>query len=116
METLSKILWVLVVILILIIAVKIVPIYHKAYSMRKLCQDYVDRQHRYGSEYITTRLNEEFDRIGIPKNQRDHKITVTEDAIILEIFYEDNANFFDYYDRDFKFYHQCEGVTESVVQ
>lgn len=116
MDTLSKYFWILVVVILFVIGYKIVPIYYNYFSIRSICQEQVDRYHKYNKTYINKRLEERFARLGIPKNKRNHSITVTDEAVYIDIHYEDTANFFDKYTKKFVFDHRCEGVLESVIQ
>ena len=115
METVSKYFWILVVIILFIIGYQVAPIYYNYFSIRSICQEQADRYHRYNKSYISNRIEEKLSALGIPKNQRRYNITVTDEAIYIDMYYEDVANFFDRYSKKFVFNHRCEGVLESVL-
>ena len=115
MDLLKKVFWTLFLVLLFIVAAKVGPIYYKAFSLGSLCKDHADIYHRYSKSYVTKVLNEELDKLGIPKKQREILLTKSLESITVEIYYEDQANFFDYYKKDFVFIEQCEGVLDSVI-
>ena len=115
MDLMKKVFWTLFLVVVFIIAAKLGPIYYRAFSLNGICQHHADIFHRYNKRYVQQVLNEELDKLGIPKNQREILLTKTKDNITVEIYYEDQANFFDYYKKDFEFIEQCEGVMDSVI-
>ena len=115
MDLLKKVFWALFIAAIAIILIRIGPIYYKAHAIKGLCKEHADIYHRYSSKYIKTVLNEELDKLGIPRNQREIALSKTKEKITLEIYYEDEANFFDYYKKDFFFLEECSGVLDSVI-
>ena len=115
MDLLKKVFWTLFLVALFVVAAKIGPIYYKAFSLGGICKENADIFHRYNAKYVKQNLNEELAQLGIPKNQRETKLTKTKDNITIEIYYEDQANFFDYYKKDFEFYTECEGVLDSVI-
>jgi hypothetical protein len=53
--------------------------------------------------------------LGIPKDKREHTVTLTENAVVVTISYDDTADFFGKYQKDFSFYYECEGELKSVL-
>ena len=102
-------------VVVLIVGYKVVPIYYRALSLEGICQENADLFHRYSTRYIKQKLKEDLDNIGIPRNQRETALTKTKENIIVEIYYEDTADFFGYYKKDFVFVNECKGVLTSVV-
>lgn len=115
MDTLSKFFWVLVIVIMFIASFKVFPIYYNYLSIRSICQEQADRYHKYNKAYINKRIEEQLQKLEIPKNQRSHSITVTDEAVYIDIYYKDVANFFDKYQKNFTFNHRCEGVISSVL-
>ncbi|MGI9535318.1 MAG: hypothetical protein ACR2NW_10250 [Thermodesulfobacteriota bacterium] len=115
MDLLKKVFWILFLAALFIVAAKIGPIYYRAFSLSGICQHHADIFHRYNKKFVQTRLNEELDKLGIPKNQREIHLSKTKEKITVEIYYEDQANFFDYYKKDFVFIKECDGVLDSVI-
>ena len=111
----KKLFWILFLAIVFVILYQLVPIYYKALSLDGICQQNADIFHRYNKGYTKTRLSEDLDKIGIPPKQRETAITVTKDNVIVEIYYEDTADFFGYYKKDYVFVEECEGVLSSVV-
>lgn len=116
MDTLSKYFWIIIIATLFVIGYKIAPIYYNYFSIRSICQEQVDRYHKYNRNYINKRVEEKLTRLGIPKDQRSHNITVTDEAVYIDIHYEDIANFFEKYKKKFVFDHRCKGVLESVLE
>ena len=113
---LKKLFWTIFLVLIFIIGFKLVPIYYAAISLEGICQENADLYHRYSKNYILTKINEELDHLGIPKNQREVAVTKTKEDVLVEIYYEDTADFFGYYTKDYVFIRECSGVLTSVVK
>ena len=111
----KKLFWILFLVIFFVIAYQIVPIYYKAMSLEGICQKNADIYHRYTKNYTKQMLKEDLDRLGIPQNQRETAVNATKDSVIVEIYYEDTANFFNYYKKDFVFVRECEGVLSSIV-
>ena len=103
MDLLRKVFWTVFLVLLFIIAAKIGPIYYKAFSLHSICQDNADIFHRYSGTYVRNVMNEELDSLGIPKDQREIALSKTKENITIKIYYEDQANFFDYYTKDFDY-------------
>lgn len=114
MEFYKNIFWGLIILLVLIAAFKIVPIYYRANEIRNICNENADLYHKYNKKYITNVIEEELARLNIPRENVQYQLTKTEDAIFIEFLYEDTANFFDRYKKDFEFYFECEGVLSSI--
>ena len=112
---LKKFLWTLFLVFIFIFAYKVVPIYYKAFALEGLCKENADLFHRYNKTYISKKMDEELERLGIPKKQRETALTKTKDEIVVEIYYEDTADFFGYYRKNYVFIEECEGVLRSVI-
>jgi len=115
MDLLKKVFWTVFLVLVFIIAAKIGPIYYKALSLPGICKESADIYHRYNKSYVKQQLNDQLDNLGIPKDQREIAMTKTKHNISVEIYYEDQANFFDYYKKDFEFLTECQGVLDSVI-
>ena len=111
----KKLFWILFLAIFFVIAYQLVPIYYRAISLEGICQKNADIYHRYNKDYTMQRIIEELDNLGIQKKQREIAITLTKENVIVEIYYEDTANFFDYYKKDFVFVRECEGVLSSIV-
>ena len=111
----KKLMWTIFLVIVFILGYKLAPIYYRAFSLESVCQVNADLFHRYNAAYITQRLSEDLDRLGIPKNKRETALTKTKEAIIVEIYYEDTADFFGYYKKDYVFIEDCEGVLTSIV-
>ena len=112
---LKNIFWILVLVIVLSVGYQLVPIYYRAFSLDGICQENADLFHRYNKRYIKQKLREDLDKIGIPPNQRETALTKTKEKIIVEIYYEDTADFFGYYKKDFVFVQECDGVLTSIV-
>lgn len=113
---LKSIFWVLVLALIFYVGFKVVPIYYRGViGLRTVCKEQADLYHKYGREYVFKGLDEALDDIGIPKDKREQTVTLNENAVVVAITYEDTADFFGKYQKDFSFYYQCEGVLRSVL-
>ena len=112
---LKNIFTILVLVIVLIVCWSVVPIYYKALSLNGICQENADLVHRYNKIYVKQQLKEDLDRLGIPQKQRETAITKTNEKIIVEIYYEDTADFFGYYKKDFVFVEECDGVLTSVI-
>ena len=112
---LKNVLLTLVFVIILIVAWQLVPIYYKAFSLDGICQQNADLVHRYSEGHIKQQLNEDLDKLGIPEKQRETAITKTKENIVVEIYYEDEADFFGYYKKDFVFVEECYGVLTSII-
>ena len=119
METIKKLFSIILIALILVIAVKVVPIYYKAYALRGICKENADKYHKYkhhgGKSYVYKQIDQELDRIGIQSDQREHNVTVNNEGVYVDIYYEDTADFFGQYYKDFEFEYQCEGVLSSPL-
>jgi len=113
---LKNIFWILILVIVLIVGYQLVPIYYRAFSLEGICQENADLFHRYNKGYIKNKLNDDLDRINIPRNQRETALTKTKEVIIVEIYYEDTADFFGYYKKDYVFVKECNGVLTSVVK
>lgn len=112
----KSIFWVLVLALLFYVGFKVVPIYYRGIiGVRGACKEQADLYKKYGREYVFRELDEAFNRMGIPKDKREHTVTVTEDSVIITISYVDTADFFGRYRKDFEFYHQCRGEIKSVL-
>lgn len=112
---LKKLFWTLFLVFVFVVGYQLVPIFYKAFSLEGICQQNADIFHRYNAAYINQRLKEDLDRLGIPERQRETALTKTKDNIVVEIYYEDTADFFGYYKKDFVFIRKCNGVLTSVV-
>ena len=115
MDLLKKAFYTILLVLIFIIAAKIGPIYYRAFSLHGICQENADIYHRYNARYVKNVMNEELNALGIPEDQREIALSKTPNNITVEIYYEDQANFFDYYTKDFEFFTKCDGVLDSVI-
>ena len=115
MDLIKKIFYTAFVIVVAIILIKVAPIYYRGLSLKSICKENADIFHRYSAKYVRMSINERLDKLGIPKNQREIALTKTLENIVVEIYYEDEANFFDYYKKDFYFIEECEGVLDSVL-
>ena len=113
---LKNIFWILMLVIVLIVGYQLVPIYYRAFSLDGICQENADLFHRYNKRYIKSKLDEDLDRLGIPRKQRETALTKTKESIVVEIYYEDTANFYGYYKKDFVFVKECNGVLSSIVQ
>ena len=51
--------------------------------------------------------------VGIPREKRGHNVTVTNEGVFVDIYYEDTADFFGQYYKDYEFEVDCEGVLYS---
>lgn len=111
----KKLFWILFLVIFFVIAYQLVPIYYRALSLEGICQDNADIYHRYNKSYTEQQIKEALDSLGIPENKREIAVTATKDNVIVEIYYEDTANFFDYYKKDYVFIRECEGVLSSIV-
>ena len=111
----KKFFWILFLVIVFIVLYQLVPIYYRALSLDGICQKNADIYHRYTKGYTKQRLDEDLDYIGIPPRQRETAITVTKKDVIVEIYYEDTADFFGYYKKDFVFIEECRGVLSSIV-
>jgi len=112
---LKSIFWVLVLALIFYVGFKVVPIYYKGIlGLRTVCKEQADLYHKYGRDSVFRGLDESLESMGIPKNKRESTVTVKENSVVVTITYEDTADFFGKYQKDFTFYHECEGVLRSV--
>jgi len=111
----KKLFWILFLTLVFVVLYKVVPIYYRALSLDGICQENADFYHRYNKSYTQQSLNEDLDKIGVPPKQRETAITKTKKGIIVEIYYEDTADFFGYYKKDYVFVEECVGVLSSVV-
>ncbi len=113
---LKSIFWVLVLALIFYVGFKVVPIYYRGIiGLRSVCKEQADLYHKYGKEYVFRGLDESLDNLGIPKDKREHNVTIKENSVLVTITYEDMADFFGKYQRDFSFNYECEGVLKSVL-
>lgn len=110
----SKYFWLFIAILIFIAGYKIFPIYYNYFSIRGICQEHVDTYHKYGKQYVSKRVSESLNKLGIPEKQRQYRFIVTDEAVYLEIYYEDVAVFYDNYRKKFVFNHRCEGPLKTV--
>lgn len=107
--------WLLVIVIALYVGFKVVPIYYKGIiGLRGLCKENADVYHKYGSNYVSTALNDQLTRAGIPPDKRKFSITRTQEAVIITITYHDRADFFGRYRKDFDFRYTCEGVLGSI--
>ena len=115
MNSWSAIFWLLILVLISYVGFKVVPIYYRGLiGIRAVCQENADIYHKYGKGYITTNIAESLEDMGIPAKKRQVSIRAGKDAVYVSIYYNDRANFEDYYVKDFKFSYQCEGVLTSI--
>ncbi len=114
MEFLKKTFLVIFIVVAIVVAWKIVPIYYKSVAIKSICKDNADRIYRYHKEYITGTINNDLNELGIPKSQRQHKVTEAEDGTFVEIYYTDTADFFGYYQKKFEFYHECKAAEAGV--
>lgn len=113
---LKSIFWVLVLALIFYVGFKVVPIYYRGIiGLRSVCKEQADLYHKYGRDYVFKSLDESLDSIGIPKDKREHTVNVTENAVVVTITYNDTADFFGKYQKDFSFYYECKGELRSVL-
>lgn len=115
MKVLKNIFWIFLLVIVLIVGYQLVPIYYRAFSLDGICQENADLFHRYNKRYIKQKLKEDLDKIGIPRNQRETALTKTKETIVVEIYYEDTADFLGYYKKDFAFFKECNGVLSSIV-
>lgn len=111
----KKLLWILFLAVVFVACYQLVPIYYRALSLDGICQENADIYHRYNKSYTQQRLIEDLDKIGIPPSNREIAITKQKDGILVEIYYEDTADFFGYYKKDYVFIEECTGVLSSVV-
>jgi len=111
----KKLFWVLFLVIIFVFAYKLVPIYYRAFALEGICAENADLFHRYNKPYIKNRLKDDLDGLGIPPSKRETALTKTKEKIIIEIYYEDTADFFGYYKKEFVFIEECNGVLSSVV-
>ena len=114
MEFYKNLFWGIIIIILIIIAFKIVPIYYRANELKNICEDNADLYHKYDKRYITKVIEEEISKLNIPRENIEYQLTKTSEAITIEFYYEDTANFFDYYKKNFDFYYECEGVLDAV--
>ena len=111
----KSVFWILVLALIFYIGFQIVPIYYKGvFGIRGICKENADVYHKYDRSYIHRTIDETLRDSGIPRNKSKFNIRVTDDKVIIWIYYRDTANFMDYYKKDFEFTYECEGVLDSV--
>ncbi len=111
----KKLFWILFLVIVFVVLYQLVPIYYKALSLEGICQENADIYHRYNHSYTNRKLDDDLNSLGIPPRQRETAITKTKEGIIVEIYYEDTADFFGYYKKDFVFIKECSGVLSSVV-
>ncbi|MGH7884879.1 MAG: hypothetical protein ACRENO_04190 [Thermodesulfobacteriota bacterium] len=114
MEFYKKLFLGLFIIFVLIIAWKIVPIYYKSTAIKSICKENADRIFKYNKGYIMGTIESDLNKLNIPKSKRQHNVTKAEDGTFVEIYYEDTADFFGYYQRKFEFYHECKAATEGL--
>ncbi|NIP31560.1 MAG: hypothetical protein GTO02_18710 [Candidatus Dadabacteria bacterium] len=115
MQFYKNLFWGTIVILLLVATFKIVPIYYRANELRNICKENADLYHRYNKKYIISSMEHEIEKLNIPRENIEYQLTKTKEAIFIELYYEDTANFFDKYEKDFEFYYKCEGVLESIL-
>ena len=109
------ILWLMIIMLIIYLGYATFPVYYKGtFGIRGVCKHNVELYHRYGELFVTDRINEDLDRLGIPKKKRDFSVSVLEDKVVVEIGYIDQINLLDRYRKKVEFYYECEGVLKSV--
>ncbi|HXG30208.1 MAG TPA: hypothetical protein VNK81_01060 [Thermodesulfobacteriota bacterium] len=114
--SIKSVFWILVLAFLFYVGFKVVPIYYRGIiGIRAVCKEQADLYHKYGRDYVFKSLDEALDRMGIPKEKREHTVTVTENAVVITITYSDTADFFGKYKRDFGFYYECEGELKSVL-
>ena len=111
----KKLFWVIFLAFVFVLAYKFVPIYYRAFALDTICKENADLVHRYNIIYIKARLKEDLDRLGIPPSKRETSLIKTKEKIIVEIYYEDTADFYGYYKKEFVFIEECNGVLYSVV-
>lgn len=115
MKSLSTIFWLVVLGLIIYAGFHIVPIYYRGFiGIRGVCKQNADVYHKYGPGYVHTAIAEQLEGMGIPKNNRQVKVSQADNSVIVWIRYEDSATFFERYTKDFEFEYECEGVLKSV--
>lgn len=115
MEFLKKTFWALFIITILILSWKIVPIYYKSIAIRSICKDNADRIYRYSPAYIKGSIDDQLNELNIPKSKRQHNVTKSEEGTYyVEIYFEETADFFGYYQKKFEFYHECKSEAAGV--
>jgi len=117
MNSLSSIFWLLVLVLVLYVGIKIVPIYYRGVvGIKAVCKENADIYHKYGSGYVNTSIPEALEDMGIPKDKRKYSVSVKNDNVNIWIYYNDTANFADYYVKNFEFEYECSGVLKSVYK
>ncbi|MGQ0792852.1 MAG: hypothetical protein ACT4NX_02075 [Deltaproteobacteria bacterium] len=111
----KSLLWILVLAAALYVAFQAGPILYKGtLGIRGVCKEYADQYKKYGREYIYKRITESLDEKGIPADNRDFTVNITEKSVVIEIFYSDTADFFGRYEKTFDFSYECEGELKSV--
>ena len=111
----KKFLWIFLLAIVFVVGYQLVPIYYRALSLDGICKENADLFHRYNKRYIKQKLKEDLDKLGIPRNQRETALAKTKESVVVEIYYEDRADFFGYYKKDFVFIEECNGVLSSIV-
>lgn len=112
---LKKLFWVIFLAFVFVLAYKFVPIYYRAFSLDGICKENADLVHRYTIITIKGRLKDDLDKLGIPPSKRETALIKTKEEIVVKIYYEDTADFFGYYKKEFVFFEECNGVLYSVV-
>lgn len=114
MEFFKKTFWTLLIVFLVIIAWKLVPIFYHSLAIRNICQENADRFFRYNRGYIIGTIDHDLRKLGIPRSDRQHNLTETPEGVFVEIYFEETADFFGYYQRKFEFYHECKAAEEGL--
>lgn len=114
MEFLKKTFWTLLIICLIIVAWKLVPIFYHSIAIKSICKDNADRFFRYNKNYIMGTIDYDLKKLGIPRSNRQHNLTETPEGVYVEIYFEETADFFGYYQKKFEFYHECRAAEGGV--